>query len=129
MRMNRKIKKLWLKALRSGEYQQARGRMRVSKRSAPNTRADAHVTDDKTAHCCLGVLTEIALREGIIQTFETSSRRNSMPCMAVRNWAELDKRAADNLAGKNDASKVGASSSCWPRNNFAAIADYIEREL
>ena len=120
-----RVKALWLAALRSGNYNQARGRMRVSKRSAPSTRLDAQVTTG-TAHCCLGVLTEVAVEEGILDRFKTASGSNSMPCMIVRKWSGLDKKTADDLASKNDQSRP---EGAWPRNNFATIAEWIEKEL
>lgn len=40
--MNKKIKKLWLKALRSGEYKQGKLALRI-----------------KNKYCCLGVLCDI----------------------------------------------------------------------
>jgi len=50
--MEQKIKEKWIAALRSGNYEQGQGALR---------RAD--VTGDK--YCCLGVLCEIVLDEGI----------------------------------------------------------------
>lgn len=48
--MNPEVKKLWLQALRSGEYTQGTGVLR--------TRNDEY--------CCLGVLCEIAAQQGVI---------------------------------------------------------------
>lgn len=42
-KMNPEVKQLWLEALRSGEYQQGREKLR----------------DDKDRYCCLGVLCEL----------------------------------------------------------------------
>lgn len=47
--MDPKVKSLWTAALRSGEYQQAKGYLR---------------TDD--GYCCLGVLCDIAVKNGVI---------------------------------------------------------------
>ncbi|HEY4832468.1 MAG TPA: hypothetical protein VIH61_07925, partial [Waddliaceae bacterium] len=49
--MNKKIKKQWLKELRSGEWVQGRGKL----------------MDNQDRACCLGVLCDIAVREGIIK--------------------------------------------------------------
>jgi len=46
------IKKLWIDALRSGEYKQQAGSLR-------------QVEDGKTCFCALGVLCEIALKHGV----------------------------------------------------------------
>lgn len=48
------VKELWLTALRSGEYEQAKGTLR------------GKVADEKEGYCCLGVLCEIAVKQGAI---------------------------------------------------------------
>jgi hypothetical protein len=65
--MKRKIKKLWLEALRSGEFQQNTGKL---------------TNADRTKHCCLGVLCELGVREGIIP--EPHKESDSF---GVKNWA------------------------------------------
>ena len=47
--MNQEIKKLWLEALRSGEYKQVKGTLR-------------RMENDEPSHCCLGVLCEIVVK-------------------------------------------------------------------
>lgn len=49
--MNPKIKQMWLEALRSGEYTQGAGHLRVSM-----TEDNIHFQD---THCCLGVLCDL----------------------------------------------------------------------
>ncbi len=46
--MNKKLKAKWIRALKSGEYQQGRAFLRKVKRGGESAR-----------HCCLGVLCEI----------------------------------------------------------------------
>lgn len=50
--MNQDVKEKWLTALRSGEYRQGTGALKDSTRNA---------------YCCLGVLCEIAVKDGVIQ--------------------------------------------------------------
>lgn len=53
MPMNPEIKAKWVAALRSGEYKQTTGVL-------------TEVNDDgTTSHCCLGVLCELALQDGL----------------------------------------------------------------
>lgn len=52
--MNPEIKALWIDALRSGDYTQARGTLRETDREG-NT----------VGYCCLGVLTELAVEAGV----------------------------------------------------------------
>lgn len=51
--MNPQVKEMWVKALRSGEYQQGRGELIT-------------MTDEHTKYCCLGVLCDLAMKEGIV---------------------------------------------------------------
>jgi hypothetical protein len=52
--MDARVKGLWLEALRSGEFTQGRQWLKT-------------VSDDGQAkHCCLGVLCELAKREGVV---------------------------------------------------------------
>lgn len=85
--MNEEIKAQWLAALRSGGYTQGRG--------ALITRKPGH-----TAHCCLGVLCEIAADAGVIERSvgvrpgflaEGSEEgvQNGILPEAVRSWAGL----------------------------------------
>lgn len=112
-RMNPKIKKKWLKALRSGEYKQTKGRLRKGE-----------------GFCCLGVLCnlhaqahpEIAAQQKYKKYYMWHS--DLLP-HEVQEWAGLssdsgeytpnNSQYATSLAEKNDA---GAK--------FSELADIIE---
>lgn len=53
--MNQEIKARWLTALRSGEYEQGDGQLHYDE-----------VGEEKPQFCCLGVLCDLAYRDGII---------------------------------------------------------------
>lgn len=130
-KMKPEIKERWLKALRSGEYTQGRGSLRYTKREK-----------QVDAFCCLGVLCDIAQKDGIghwggvyegEQTFQTGSQKNGFSygsetalTSSVLSWAGLEvagstvfiKRSDTTLAQLNDSGK-----------SFKEIADIIEREL
>ena len=105
--MNSKVKALWTTALRSGEYQQGRGRL--------------HTGD---LYCCLGVLCDLysmdqwSLVDG---SYEFLGSTHMLPA-AVVEWAGLDERnpmpGGISLAALND---TGAS--------FDGIASVIEKYL
>lgn len=98
--MNKKLKKEWIKALRSGKYKQARGKLRVGR-----------------AYCCLGVLCKV----GGIKIDKTGDRpvgvdsdfRKYQPI-----WELTDEYQCRELAVKNDRG-----------DTFDKIADYIEANL
>lgn len=134
--MNKKVKGLWIEALRSGEYQQCSNRLNNGK-----------------GFCCLGVLTDLYIKttglgkwiddgspeSPTAKTFEGdySSEHYELP-LEVIHWAELetvytnpvvhyriedeDGEAVweeDGLANLNDEKKF----------SFIAIADIIERYM
>ena len=120
--MKPEIKKRWVRALRSGKYIQGRNNLRPS--------------EDR--FCCLGVLCDIARKEGVgdwgfgssaIEFVPKSGRRYSTigaPPTAVLKWAGLTgmnsvyiRKHRATLAVLNDGKK----------KSFKEIADIIEKNL
>ena len=100
--MDAKIKRLWVKALRSGKYRQAKEILRNRSGSM----------------CCLGVLCKI---QGIDwRTVEGSLFTSTIP----RQFnAGLRKEQRDKLANMNDGNRG------FKRHTFSEIADYIAKNL
>lgn len=72
--MNKKVKEKWLDRLRNGGLKQA-------------TSALKETYDDGTSgYCCLGVLCEIAVEEGIIKAPRPEWGRNEDPDSHYGNW-------------------------------------------
>lgn len=112
--MNPEIKAKWVEALRSGEYKQARIRLRTA-----------------DGFCCLGVLCDLHARE---TKGEWVERRASFFYDGQRVF--LPQKVADwaGLAGLDPVVLAGGRSHHLSKLNdvgtpFSAIADYIEREL
>lgn len=131
--MNPRILDLWTTALRSGEFRQGRGKLVTISPSGV------------ARHCCLGVLCELAVREGVVERIVREDALgdkhvafavpghvhdiNYLP-YAVQQWAGLSSRnprvgteldaygGRPTLASSNDTGKT-----------FAQIADIIETEL
>jgi hypothetical protein len=104
--MNPTVKAAWLAALRSGEYEQGRGRLRVG-----------------DTYCCLGVLADLYYsgqweRSKKLKMWVAGGKAGYPPT-DVREWADLDGHAIRKLAEMNDQGKA----------TFKEIAAYIEREL
>ena len=99
-----KARRLWVRALRSGKYEWGKNHL--------------HPTDDR--YCCLGVLCEIAIKQGIIESY--LQRATGLPDK-VRLWAGLDTAIGDfsnkSLAEINDDAT---------RNPFKKIANLIEKK-
>ena len=109
--MKREIADKWTEALRSGEYKQACGALAISER---------------TEHCCLGVLCEMAIKDGVeIQVTQSHGRKlfdgidNDLP-FRVRRWAGM----ATALGEFDGGALVSLNDAGTP---FESIADVIEQ--
>ena len=118
--MNKNVKRLWLEALRSGEYKQGRGLLR-----------------DGNKYCCLGVLCDIYRQRvggswfGIYTVFHDrrGDENASFLPRDVGRWAELPLRPNVEgvlLSSLNDGV---AEPYCATRLNFDEIADLIQEHL
>ena len=114
--MNRRIKAGWVKKLRSGKFKQGLDALRQGKGA-------------ETEYCCLGVLTAMAVKNGVCpaKTAWHGNAGDQVLCSAVIKWAGLPNGNPDvfgkdefitNLASLNDHAV-----------SFAKIADIIEAQL
>ena len=100
--MDKKLKQKWIRALRSGKYQQANGVL----------------CNNHNAMCCLGVL-------AVIQGASLGSIRGQATCnLAFGLNAGLRKKDREKLSYMNDG--IGDASSA---KNFKEIAAYIKKKL
>lgn len=124
--MNPEIKARWTDALRSGEYPQT-----------------ANCLRDNKGYCCLGVLTDLAIKDGVIEGWEQASPGGEFyvkenldspeeygePAIlidAVMAWAGLDSknplvRFEGGFANLSDVNDSG--------HNFYEIAIVIDDQL
>jgi hypothetical protein len=133
-RMNPEIKSKWLAALRSGEYEQARGGLqRILYR------------DNETGHidcgfCCLGVLCDLAWKEDVCYWMDQEAVFNDQFGRAVYNadalpgpvmeWAGLDSVDPEVTFFFGDLGKTTLSNlNDSFRLDFGQIADIIEENL
>ena len=113
--MKKEIAEKWVAALRSGEYKQHRGGLANRKR---------------TKHCCLGVLCETAIKEGVEMLVEVRSEMpndmyfedatGALP-YSVQKWAGM--KSSHGLL--NDSLAL-TSINDELRKDFGFIADTIE---
>lgn len=123
--MKPEIKAQWIEALRSGEYTQIDGQLRLG-----------------NDVCCLGVLCDLAAKQGLgvwlnnefltLSNGEVMGADRSVPPIGVAKWAGLydpnpliDAERDLRLALYND----GSVDFDIPAHTFAEIADLIEAHL
>ena len=111
--MNPQIKQKWVDALRSGDYQQTKGRLRK-----------------EDEFCCLGVLCDLYGKENNVEWQHNEvddyfyEKNSTVLPLSVMEWADVDGQSADicnvteTLAGLNDSGST-----------FNEIADLIENHL
>lgn len=118
-KMNQEVKQKWVAALRSGEYTQGQGSLKNA----------------KSEYCCLGVLCDVAKKEGqeVVEkylTFEgvyAFDGKWLFPPHSVRDWAQLSTEAPYVLvgAGMERLDHLNDSGDF----SFNQIADLIEASL
>lgn len=129
--MNPEIKARWLAALRSGEYKQGPGVLR---------------NRDEDTYCCLGVLCELAVQEGVVRSVVEvgncwiADREDRVRItgydgattvlpVTVSEWAGLDRSGVDS----GNPWVLGRQKQLAQLNDegyaFTELADVIEREL
>lgn len=101
-KMNPEVKQKWLKALRSGEYEQAVHWLRVD-----------------TSYCCLGVLTHI------YEPTHESLFNCACPENEICEWAGLP--FSEDSEGQNVTSELMTMNDSG--KSFDEIADWIEENL
>ena len=116
--MDKRVKEMWVKALRSGEYEQTQERL-----------------CNKNGYCCLGVLCDLHAKEtgqawdSYPEGYEYVGESGVLPDV-VAVWAGL----GDEDWMKEDSNDPKVNGVCLSKRNddgmgFAEIADLIERHL
>lgn len=109
--MNKKIKKKWVEALRSGKYKQGHGML--CKRD----------TDGTKYHCCLGVLTDLYYRETQGHAMPKSFETKDFLSKNVTAWSGVGDE--DPQTGKSSISELNDADG----KSFKQIANLIDKHL
>lgn len=115
-KMKKSLKTKWIKALRSGEYKQARGKLEQTDENGA-----------ATGHCCLGVLCRITKVEATVipgKATEFGAGQMDMPRPADMEAWGLGPDDAHLLAEMNDG-----SSGISDNKSFKRIATFIEKNI
>jgi len=111
-KLDPRVKQLWLEALRSGDYVQGRGQL-----------AHIDASGRRVSHCCLGVLCELAVKDGVVEDF---AEQHGAPTATVQRWAAVGERERFGgfswLVDRNDGAHGRAQT-------FKQIANLIERHM
>lgn len=119
--MNKEIKEKWVAALRSGKYTQSKQKLKT-----------------KYGYCCLGVLCDLAVKEGICKEspgedlhneevmFDT---RTSILPDSVLRWSEVDSLNPSILIEGKIYPYTLAECNDTLELDFNQIADIIEKQL
>lgn len=121
--MDEHVKELWVKELRSGNYQQGAGCLA------------REVEDGSTEYCCLGVLSDIAFANGAVERRKSEvsdsiyfgERLFDLPA-EVREWAGLDSSDPSVLVDPDEWESLSALNDIH-KKTFDEIADMIEESL
>lgn len=109
--MKKDIKKLWVKALRSGKYKQGRGELKTV----------------KGRYCCLGVLTDLYCKKYKKNFQETKKGHGELLSDKVQAWAGL--RCPDATVETREGLMKNLSDLNDSGTRFKTIANYIEKQL
>jgi len=111
MKIKPEIRDRWVTALRSGEFSQGQGQLRSTE------------ADGTFHHCCLGVLTELASRDGALErSMDDYAGCGFLPGQVI-TWAEMD---SDDPMVPGEYEQQSLSSLNDDGTSFAEIADMIE---
>ena len=119
--MKSDIKQLWIDALRSGEYEQGQ-----------------YALKHHDTYCCLGVLCDLAVKEGICKEREVEGSSDHLfgvpgdydPAIlpiVVRKWAGLEYGDPDVKTEEGDATTLSEMND--QSYSFSEIADAIDANL
>lgn len=118
--MKAKIKKLWVKALLSGDYKQGDSQL-VN---------DCTFTNEGLHYCCLGVLQDIGCKARGVK-FKKSEYRLDSHNKKTSEWSGLDSAAlGDSIDAIEKLQEMNDGSFLYKRpRSFKQIAKWIEHNL
>lgn len=123
--MNSEIKAKWVTALRSGDYKQAKNRLKVDK------------PDGSFGYCCLGVLCDIAEKAGVGETIRHGGFWTYGQSLD-QSWSSLPDYVQDWAGLQTHDPKVPEPGTGWATGlstlndvgtSFDTIAQLIEDHL
>lgn len=134
--MDKQVKAEWVKALRSGEYEQTQGKLHRTEAEEKPGR------DFPPGYCCLGVLCDLAVKAGVIDAPRDSGEGSEMYAgedfflpADVQDWAGLPYNPATTARDQEDykLSELNDGEACSGERfepfTFEQIAQLIEDQF
>lgn len=126
--MKKRIKKLWLAALRSGEYRQGTGALRSQRYMSGKHIKDVEYVD---VFCCLGVLCNLHAQAHPEIAAAQTNRSAYMGLTGtlpheVADWAGIPRRTEDDENSAQDKLMTLNDSRGF---SFKKIANWVEKNL
>ena len=129
-KMKPAVKKLWLKALRSGKYLQTRGGLRGN--AVQDYKGNPVDAETGVGYCCLGVLQDLYAQE---HNVDFGKGKKYLRVTGKASWGLYPSRAVCRWAGldyhSKDVSEEQGILGEWNdgKTTFLRIADWIEENL
>lgn len=111
--MNKKIKKQWISALRSGKYKQGQKKL-------------CYGNQNGTRYCCLGVLSLLAVENGVCSR-RTAFAKNESLTPSVSTWSGIQTNEPQIVY--NGGNRYLTSLNDDEKLSFNELADLIEKQL
>jgi hypothetical protein len=117
--VNAEVKQQWVDALRSGEYEQTKGRLRRGNPLDPEDLDDGYTP----GYCCLGVLCDLAVKAGVTQLHEERPLEDS-EYENERNYVSYSYGLTEN---RKDGSVLPPEVAQWAGlEGIDAVNPYVE---
>lgn len=134
-KMKEKIKKLWVAALRSGEYKQGKGALIKYKVDSSNGIPHMYKPNEETlkgaTYCCLGVLCDLYRKETGMNLWSDTAFDYVHGTLSNKMLAWAGLVNSNPQVKINDGHTLTSLSALNDHQgyNFEAIADIIEKQL
>ncbi len=113
----KKLRKLWVEALRSGDYRQGDGVL------------EYRFSDEAISNCCLGVLCHVAKKEGLVDSLKVSPFTGYLVgCSLSENYPDIKEAVGLSLEGEDALINMndGLEEFMGDAKGFDVIASEIE---
>lgn len=113
--MNKKIKELWLNALRSGEYKQCRYRLKKINNK------------NQESFCCLGVLTDLAIKNSKIGDWNINKNQTGVNYLNNNRLITRHITLPPDIAHWAGMHNINSTGTFLGKNGYISLSDKNDR--